>query len=137
MLPAWLALHGHGPALQAVLIILGTFVLEDAATVLAAMDVQVGHVSLMVGLAALYVGIVLGDIGLYGLGVLAARVPWARRWAPPERLRTSRDWLQANLVRTVVHQPLPPRRAAADLYRLRLPGCRSRPLHPDRRGGGR
>ncbi|MEJ1978990.1 MAG: hypothetical protein WDN49_25605 [Acetobacteraceae bacterium] len=59
---------------------LGTFVLEDAATVLAAMDVQEGLVPLPVALASLYAGIVLGDLGLYGLGRLAAAVPWARRW---------------------------------------------------------
>lgn len=80
---------------------LGTFVLEDAATVLAALDVQVGQVELAVGLGALYVGIVLGDIGLYGLGYLAARVPWARRFVPPERYRAGREWLDAHLVRTV------------------------------------
>ncbi len=101
LLPAWLALPGHGPILQALLIVLGTFVLEDAATVLTAMDVQVGSLPLGVGLGALYVGIVLGDIGLYGLGYLAARVPWARRWVPPERMGIGRDWLHANLVRTV------------------------------------
>ena len=101
MLSSWLALAGHGPFLQAVLIVLGTFVLEDAATVLAAMDVQVGSVDLGLGLAALYVGIVLGDVGLYGLGWLAARAPWARRWAPPERMRVGRDWLHTNLIRTV------------------------------------
>ncbi len=99
--PIWLDLHGHGPVLQGLLIVLGTFVLEDAATVLAAMDVQVGRVPLMIGLGSLYVGIVLGDIGLYGLGYLAARAPWARRWVPPEKLRHSKDWLGKHLVRTV------------------------------------
>ena len=82
-IPAWLDLHGHAPWLQAMLILLGTFVLEDAATVLAAMDVQMGRVALGVALGALYAGIVLGDLGLYGLGRLAAMVPWARRWATP------------------------------------------------------
>ena len=99
--PAWLTVHGHGPLLQAILIVLGTFVLEDAATVLAAMDVQVGQVELAVGLAALYVGIVLGDVGLYGLGALGARVPWARRWVPQAKFEAGQDWLRANLVRTV------------------------------------
>ncbi len=100
-IPVWFDLHGQGPLLQAILIILGTFVLEDAATVLAAMDVQTGHVSMAVALASLYAGIVLGDLGLYGLGALAARVPWARRWAPPEKLRQSRSWLDTHVFKVV------------------------------------
>ena len=99
--PTWLAWHDQAPALQGLLIVLGTFVLEDAATVFAAMDVQVGRVPLIVGLGSLYVGIVLGDVGLYGLGHLAGRVGWARRWVPQEKARSSRDWIQSNLVRTV------------------------------------
>ena len=100
-LPQWLSLHGHDPVMQGVLILLGTFVLEDAATILAAMDVQVGQVTLLVALTALYIGIVVGDIGLYGLGRLAGITPWARRWAPPERFGRSRDWLQTHVVRIV------------------------------------
>ena len=70
------------------LIVLGTFVLEDAATVLAAMDVQVGRVALVVALASLYAGIVLGDLGLYGMGRLAAQAPWAARLVPCSRTPT-------------------------------------------------
>ena len=100
-LPEWLSLHGHDPAIQGVLILLGTFVLEDAATILAAMDVQVGQVTLAVALVSLYVGIVLGDLGLFGLGRLASVTPWAKRWAPAERFGQSRDWLQTHLVKIV------------------------------------
>ena len=100
-LPEWFTQHGQDPFIQGILILLGTFVLEDAATILAAMDVQVGKVTLAVALVALYVGIVLGDIGLYGLGRLAVATPWARRWAPPERFARSRDWLQTHVVKVV------------------------------------
>ena len=100
-LPEWLSLHGQDPMIQGVLILLGTFVLEDAATILAAMDVQVGKVSLAVALIALYLGIILGDVGLYGLGRLAVETPWARRWVPPERFGSSREWLQKHVVKVV------------------------------------
>ena len=83
------------------LILLGTFVLEDAATILAAMDVQVGKVPLAVAMVSLYVGIVVGDLGLYGLGRLAAGTPWARRWAPPDRFARSREWLQGHVFAAV------------------------------------
>ena len=51
--PDWLNLHGHDALIQGLLILLGTFVLEDAATILAAMDVQVGRVTVAVALVAL------------------------------------------------------------------------------------
>ena len=86
---------------QGVLILLGTFVLEDAATILAAMDVQVGQVQLDVALVSLYCGIVLGDLGLYGLGRLAASTPWARRWAPPERFTRSGQLLRGHVFKVV------------------------------------
>ncbi len=96
-----MSLHGHGPLIQGALILLGTFVLEDAATILAAMDVQVQRVSLTVAILALYLGIILGDLGLYGLGRLAVRTPLARRWAPPDRFAHSRDWLRGNVFKLV------------------------------------
>ena len=100
-MPEWLNLHGHGPVIQGILILLGTFVLEDAATILAAMDVQVGQVTLAVAMVALYLGIVLGDVGLYGLGRLAAVTPWARRWAPPDRFGHSGEWLRKHVIKVV------------------------------------
>jgi membrane protein DedA with SNARE-associated domain len=97
----WLSLNEHGPVLQGLLILLGTFVLEDAATILAAMDAQAGSVSAIVALVSLYLGIALGDLGLYGLGRLAVATPWARRWAPPERFARSRSWLQGHVMSVV------------------------------------
>jgi membrane protein DedA with SNARE-associated domain len=92
---------GHSYLAQAVAIILGTFILEDAATVLAAMRVQTGGVPWWVALLALYVGIVLGDLGLYGLGALASKVPYFRRWIGEERLQRGRHWLSGRVFRVV------------------------------------
>lgn len=96
-----MTLAGAPPLLQAALIVLGTFVLEDAATVLAAMQAQAGAVSQPLALGALYVGIVAGDLGLYALGRLSARVRWVRRWLPPERMRQGQDWLQGRVFTVV------------------------------------
>ncbi len=90
---ALLGMAGHDSALQAAIIILGTFVLEDAATVLAAMQAQAGAISLPLALGSLYAGIVLGDLGLYGLGALSGKVPMIARWISPARKRVGRDWL--------------------------------------------
>ncbi len=92
---------GHDPALQAAAIVVGTFILEDAATILAASEVQAGSVSLGLALSALYLGIVLGDLGLYGLGRLAAGFRWARRWAPKPGAGQRRSWITANVFKTV------------------------------------
>ena len=92
---------GTHPLLQAVAIVLGTFVLEDAATVLAAMQVQDGKISWMVALAALYVGIVLGDLGLYGLGRLATVLPVARRLLPDKRRVHGQAWIEKHVFRVV------------------------------------
>lgn len=92
---------GHKAWAQAVLIVLGTFVLEDAATVLAAMQAQSGAVPLRLALAALYAGIVLGDLGLYGLGALSARAPMVARWVPPSRMRQGRAWLDGRVFKVV------------------------------------
>ena len=97
-----LHLAGQQKALQALAIILGTFVLEDAATVLAAMQAESGLVPIWLALGSLYVGIVLGDLGLYGLGNLSGRVRWARSWVPPERMRRGRDWLRGRVFRVVL-----------------------------------
>jgi len=92
---------GHAPLLQAVAVITGTFVLEDATTVGTAMAVQDGRLALPTGLLALYAGIVLGDLGLYGLGRLASMMPWARRLIPPPRAKRGRTWLERHVFRTV------------------------------------
>ena len=90
------------PVLQAMAIIIGTFILEDAATVLAAMQADNGKLSTLLALIALYVGIMLGDLGLYGLGWLAARVPMVARYLPPQRTDGIRSWLRGRVFRAVL-----------------------------------
>jgi membrane protein DedA with SNARE-associated domain len=92
---------GQHPAVQAGAIVIGTFILEDAATVLAAMEVETGKTSLALALASLYVGIVLGDFGLYGLGKLAALFPWARRWVPPQKVQRGKAWVETHVFKVV------------------------------------
>jgi membrane protein DedA with SNARE-associated domain len=97
-----LALAGHSVFFQAAAIILGTFILEDAATVIAAMQVEDGGVSQWVALLALYAGIVLGDLGLYGLGRLSAHIPWIARQLPPHRQETIRAWISGRIFKVVL-----------------------------------
>jgi membrane protein DedA with SNARE-associated domain len=92
----------HHPVLQALAIILGTFILEDAATVLAAMQADEGKLSTVLALAALYVGIMLGDLGLYGLGWLSAKLPLVARYLPPQRTEAVRAWLRGRVFNVVL-----------------------------------
>jgi membrane protein DedA with SNARE-associated domain len=97
-----LALAGHTAWFQAAAIIVGTFILEDAATVVAAMQVDDHALPLWLALAALYAGIVLGDLGLYGLGRLSAHIPWLARQLPPRRQETIRAWIDGRVFKVVV-----------------------------------
>jgi len=94
-------LTAHSGLVQVVIIILATFVLEDAATVLAAMQASVGALSIELAMLSLYAGIVLGDLGLYGLGAGSVRIHWIARLVPPSRMRQGRDWLDGRVFRVV------------------------------------
>jgi membrane protein DedA with SNARE-associated domain len=88
--------------LQAATIIAGTFILEDAATLLAAMQVATGAISLPLALITLYAGIVLGDLGLYGLGRASASHDWAKRLVPPRRQDIGREWVSSRVIPLVL-----------------------------------
>jgi len=88
--------------LQAGAIIGGTFILEDAATLLAAMQVAAHAVSLPLALIALYAGIVLGDLGLYGLGRASNSNAWARRLVPQRRQDLGREWVSMRIIPIVL-----------------------------------
>lgn len=95
---------GQNTWLQAVAIVGGTFILEDATTILAAIDAASGGIAIWLALGSLYLGVVLGDLGLYGLGKLATSVPWLRRWVGEKRIRRGRAWLRkrpGRLIRVV------------------------------------
>ena len=90
------------PVLQALLIGLGTFILEDAAAMAGGLLVAEGQMSFRAAFAGLALGIMAGDIGLYCLGRLAQGR--ARRWGliDPARLAKARAWLNRNLVLAVL-----------------------------------
>jgi membrane protein DedA with SNARE-associated domain len=90
------------PLLQFCAVVAGTFILEDATTVFAAMAVSDHRLSAPVTLAALYFGVAVGDIGLFGLGQLAAGHPWARRFVGLDKVQATRAWLNGRLVAAVI-----------------------------------
>ena len=90
------------PALLPGAIVVSTFVLEDAATILVGVMAADGTLPAAVGLASLYVGIVLGDFGLYLLGRLTVSHRWVRRHVSHERLDPLRGLLQRQLIAAVI-----------------------------------
>lgn len=110
----FLALTTAHPLVQVLIVIIATFILEDAATVLTAIQVNLHTLAPGTALIALYVGIVAGDVGLYGLGYLAARWPPARRWIDTPERDVQRQWLTQKLFKVVFISVLCP-----------APACRS------------
>lgn len=88
--------------LQFLAIILGTFVLEDATTLVCAMAAADGRLSVPVALGGLFVGISLGDMGLFALGHLASRHPWARRFVALDKVQTVQTWMRSRLISAVI-----------------------------------
>jgi len=87
--------------LKAASIVLGTFILEDVATVLSGVAARAGQVDMFLALGALYFGVAVGDMGLYWLGAAGARWPYLRRFLTlPKRERTQ-DWFTRNTIRIV------------------------------------
>jgi membrane protein DedA with SNARE-associated domain len=87
------------PLFLALSVALATLLSEDAALFGAAALVASGRWGLGPAFAATSLGIALGDLGLYGLGLGAGRLvqgwPWSRRWLGPQRLAEGRRWLEA------------------------------------------
>lgn len=96
---AWLrAVAAQAPWLVGLAIIAGTFIHEDITTVVTGMLVADKVVGLDVALPALYAGIVLGDIGLYGMGRLIALNRISRRVSRRRRFTALKAWLDERLV---------------------------------------
>ncbi|MGD1934423.1 MAG: DedA family protein [Candidatus Phaeomarinobacter sp.] len=82
-------------------ITIGTLILEDAATVTAALLASEGVLPHGAALLALYIGILFGDLGLYGVGAAAARWPSARQWVSEHRIMRGREFLEGSLFVTL------------------------------------
>ncbi len=82
-------------------IILGTFILEDPTTVIVGVLAADGAIGVPLALCSLYAGIILGDIGLYCLGWLASTHPRLGRYVDHEFIAPFRAWLESRYVLTI------------------------------------
>lgn len=72
-------------------VIVATFILEDVAIVGTALLAATDMMAPSAGLVALLIGIVLGDIGLFGIGYGAARLPKLRKYVDTQAAQRLRD----------------------------------------------
>ncbi len=86
---SWLALM--------LLLIIGTFILEDAAVISGAYLATEAYLSIPLTLCALFIGIVVGDYGLYGLGYAAKKYDWAKRHLKRNGVERFQVWLLDNV----------------------------------------
>ena len=108
-----IAALGGDPLLLHAGIILATFVLEDAATMGAALLAASDMVPVWSALLALGLGIFVGDLGLYGAGYLARHNSRLTRFIGSARIEAGSSWLRRRLVSALI--------AARFVPGLRLP----------------
>ncbi len=87
--------------LTGVAIVIATFILEDPTTILVGILASEGVISILTALVALYVGIVLGDLGLYGLGSLARTHPTLGKYVEHERVTPIKSWFEKRYALTI------------------------------------
>lgn len=85
------------PVLLFGLIVLATFFLEDLATTAAALIAAQSDINFLLPLSALFVGIVLGDVGLYAIGKYAFHVRFLSRFKDNKKLKKAGEMLDKNL----------------------------------------
>ena len=93
---------GSNPWAIALAIILATFVLEDVATIAAAVLAADAVINPWAALSALIAGIFAGDLMLYGLGAYARTHDWAKRLIGETRMAKGRDWLRRRYVPALI-----------------------------------
>lgn len=91
---ALIAQNLGNPLFLAALLFLATFVLEEAAILLAAGLAATGEMTPGLALSSVGVGMMVSDWCLYGLGALAGRSRRIAGWIPPDQLAQGRRLLQ-------------------------------------------
>jgi membrane protein DedA with SNARE-associated domain len=91
----------HSTVLIPLTIILSTFILEDPTTVLVGVLAAENILSVPLAIVSLYIGIIVGDLGLYGLGSLARRHPRFASYMNHNLVAPLHVWLETHYVLTI------------------------------------
>ncbi|MEM9468626.1 MAG: VTT domain-containing protein [Pseudomonadota bacterium] len=86
------------PILFFLLIVVTTFILEDLAITVSAIIASQSEIMLFLPLSALFIGIALGDIGLYGIGKYSRRFGFLKRFIKKEGIQKAKKAIDRNLI---------------------------------------
>ena len=84
------------------LIILGTYLLEDAAIISTALLSVDGVISPEVAFLTLFIGVFTGDLGLYKLGMMLGRWQWLARRINSNSIKQAGQWLEKQMTLTIL-----------------------------------
>ena len=98
----YLLMFAERPWIMAVMIILATYILEDAAIISAALISADGLISPELAFLSLFLGIFSGDAGLYAIGHGLSRWPWLAKRLNTEKINKAGKWLKKRMVRTIL-----------------------------------
>jgi len=101
-LTAFLTHAAANPVMVVIAVALATFVLEDAATVGAALLAAEGVLPIPAAVLGLFIGITLGDLGLFAIGALARRWQWLADRIGEGRLARGQAWLSGRLIPAIL-----------------------------------
>mgnify|MGYP001175436304 CR=1 FL=1 len=88
--------------LQALLVVVGTCFLEDAARCGVGLLVAAGHIGWSLAFVSMIIGGMIGDIGLYLIGRYARGFLVRRRWIDPERQVWMEGYFQRHAFKSVM-----------------------------------
>ncbi|MDF7674898.1 hypothetical protein PT277_06110 [Acetobacteraceae bacterium ESL0709] len=91
----------QSPWVKAFSVIIGTFILEDVTTVLTAIATQDHEISIPLALISLYIGIAVGDMGLYGMGWAGAKWPYVKKFLTLPSQEQAKKWFGQNVIKIV------------------------------------
>lgn len=94
--------YAQNPWLLSFVLFLATFILEDAATSSGALISSQGLLPVKFSLLALIAGIIIGDLALFGLGVLASKSSWVRKQLDKKGVKTTKTLLSDNMVLSII-----------------------------------
>jgi membrane protein DedA with SNARE-associated domain len=89
------------PLLTGLVIVAATAIIEDPTTILVGILSASGFIPVPLALVSLYIGIVVGDTALFGLGALARTRPQLAAYVDHELVVPLRTWLETRFILTV------------------------------------
>ena len=86
------------PMLFVFFIVIITFILEDLAIAATAIITAQNDMAVYIPLFALFTGIMIGDIGLYGIGKYSSKITFLKRFVDHDKVQKTKDAIDKNLM---------------------------------------